>query len=124
MVVVGAAAAAAAAAARTLAWMSREDGAGSPGEPEDEMFWVLNKQMQGTRTAAAMADAQFDKLVMDVGKFTRCLGASRASTLRHDVVGEVWLAMTSDDGLGAAVCEAGITYTTEVIQTVYGILCV
>ena len=50
---------------------------GPNGEAAAEMFWVLKKQMQGTRTAGAMADAQLDKLLMDKGGFKRCCGASR-----------------------------------------------
>ena len=33
------------------------------------MYWLLKRQMQGTRTASAMANAQLDRLLLEVGGF-------------------------------------------------------
>ena len=93
---------------------------GPNGEPANEMYRVLRKQMQGTKTASSMANAQLDALLAAAG-FQRTLGDSRLFVLKHDEYGRVRLAMLSDDGLGAAEKEIGIKYTLDQIERVYAL---
>jgi hypothetical protein len=92
---------------------------GPQGQPKEEMFWQLFMQVQGTRTAAAMANGQFDQLIIDMGGFVRGLCDTRTFSLEHDVVGKVRLCMISDDGYGAAEKEEGIKYTLDIIKKIY-----
>ena len=89
---------------------------GPNGEPASEMFWLLRRQMQGTRIASAAANAYLDELLIKVGGFRRAHGDSRLFVLWHDEYGGVRLAMLSDDGNGAAERQAGIDYTMELLR--------
>ena len=89
---------------------------GPNSEPAKEMFWLLVRQMQGTRIASSAANAYLDELLIKIGGFRRAHGDSRFFVLWHPEHGGVRLAMLSDDGNGAAERQAGIDYTMALLR--------